>query len=189
MGITITPICIADGPTLQQSGAASCIPRTCAVTLPAGYFALGRKFHLSMAGKLSTAVLDASGAFDESPGSARFDLRLNGTVVWDTGAIVLNPLARAVNLPWSLTALIDCVSVGVDAATTFRGAGTFACAAITGAPASQPRASAIAALPWGTPPAAGLGVNAFTPLSVDVFFTQTSARGSLTVSQYAIEEL
>jgi hypothetical protein len=187
MTTRLTPICIADGPTLTGDTPASCLPLSCPLTLPAGYWTVGKAIRLRMSGKLSTKITNARGDFDELPGVARFDFRLGGIVVWDSLGVLLDPISRATDLPWTLNVEITCRAAGVES-TTFLGTGVFSCAAITGA-GTQPSAGASVVVPWSTAPAGGAAVNAFIALPVDVFFTQTSARGSLTVSQYAIEEI
>jgi hypothetical protein len=43
--------------------------------------------------------------------------------------------------------------------------------------------------PWNAAPAVGTGFDNTAANTVDVFFTQTVGTGSMTVHQYAIEEL
>jgi hypothetical protein len=45
------------------------------------------------------------------------------------------------------------------------------------------------ALPWNTAPVVGGGFNSQSALTLDVFFTQTVATGSMTVHQAIIEQL
>lgn len=188
MGTRITPICIADGPTLTGTTPASCVPLSCARTvLDPYYWSPGKIWRLSMSGKHSTVVKSARGDLDELPGSLRLDLRFGNVVAWDTLACLLDPLAAATDLPWTLDAEIRCNAVS-DGLVTFTGSGLIT-GALSGIPASQPRAGACAVVPWGTAPTAGASIDARIGLPVDVFFTQTNPRGSFTVTKYSIEEI
>ena len=44
-------------------------------------------------------------------------------------------------------------------------------------------------LPYNTAPAVGSGFNSTSALTLDLFFTQTVATGSLTCHQYAVEQM
>jgi hypothetical protein len=185
----ISPICVADGPALTGSAPQLCTPPDCPVVLDRGYWTPGKRWRLRASGIVSTVVKNAAGDRDELPGSMRFDVRFGGVVVWDSGEALLDPLAAVASKPWSLDVELACRVAG-SASTTLIGSGTLTSSALKGVSATaQPSAGASAALPWGTPPVVGAAFNSFLPLQAEVFFTNPSPRGSLTVQQYTIEEL
>jgi len=68
------------------------------------------------------------------------------------------------------------------------GCGTFQSEAVVGAPANTAGSNGSLLCPVGAP-AVGAGFDTTAALSVDVFFTQTVATGSMTVHQYKVESL
>ncbi|WP_196299689.1 hypothetical protein, partial [Streptococcus pneumoniae] len=44
-------------------------------------------------------------------------------------------------------------------------------------------------MPWNTAPVVGTGFNSQSALTLDCFFTQTVATGSMTVHQFMIEQM
>ena len=189
MTTRITPACIADGPTLTAAGHASCVPTRCPLTLPPGYWTEGKRWRLSLRGHITTSILDARGTLNASPGTARFDLRLGGIVVWDSGAIALNTSGAYTAQPWALDVEIGCRSIGVGSAATLLGVGAWTCADMAGASLTPPAAGGAIVVPVNAAPAVGAGFNSFAALDVDVHFSQSVSTGSLTVVQYAIEEV
>jgi hypothetical protein len=178
----LTPRSIADGPTLTAAAAASCIPVASKFTLPTCYFELGTTWRLRASGRISSVIT--------TPGTARFDLRIGAVVAWDSLAILLDTVAGHTTMPWVLDVLLTCRSIGNSTLTTLIGQGTWACEDILGTPATSPKGGIVAMVPWNTAPAVGTGFdNTAATNTVDLFFTQTAATGSMTVHQYAIEEL
>jgi hypothetical protein len=164
-----------DGPALTAAAAASCLPTYALPQLPAGYFAQGRMLRITAAGRITSAVT--------TPGTARFDVRLGGTVVFDTGAQALNTTAQT-NVPWWLEILLTCRNVGSGTSTNFMGVSRWNS---TDTASDHGHGSAMV-LPTSAP-AVGNGVNVQSALPLDLFFTQTVATGSLTLHQFAVEQL
>lgn len=171
-----------DGPTLTAAAAASCIPPAAKITLPNNFFYIGRKIKLTLQGRISCVA---------TPGTARFDIRLGGVaagnVVWDSGALNLNVAGKA-NVPWWFEADLICRSIGTVAATTLFGFGSFTSEAVVGSPANTAGGNGSLTCPVGAP-AVGTGFDSTAALTVDVFFTQTLATGSLTVHEYTFEAI
>lgn len=170
-----------DGPTLTAAAAASCIPTSAKITLPNNYFGIGKKLRITMAGRISSVIT--------TPGTARFDVRLGGTVVFDSQAILLDSVAAHTTVGWKLVIELTCRSIGPSTSATLFGNGTWTSEDILGVPATAPKGVLTAILPWNTTPAVGAGFDSTSALSVDVFFTQTVATGSLTVHDYSVESL
>ena len=186
MTTRLTPKCIADGPTLTRPEPASCVPVSCPLTLPAGYWVEGKSWRLTLAGKISSSNLDALRMLNVPSGFARYDLRLGGVVAWDSGEIALNSSGDFTNVPWSLTVELTCRAIG--SAATLIGVGVFACADLDGASTSPPKAGGVIVVPV-TAPAVGATFDSFAELQVGVFSASRYATGSRTVQQYSIEEI
>lgn len=170
----------ADGSALTAAAAASCIPTSAKYLLPANFFTyVGQQLQIKASGRISSVIT--------TPGSARFDLRLGGTVVWDSLAILLDTVAAHVNVGWSLDVLLTCRAIGPTASLI--GQGTWTCEDILGVPATAPKGVLSAMLPWNSAPAVGSTFDSTTALAADLFFTQTAATGSMTLHQYSLISL
>lgn len=170
-----------DGPVLTAAAAASCVPTYVPTTLPAGYWQIGRIWRLRMAGRISCVVT--------TPGTARFDMRLGGVVAFDTLAMPLNIVAKT-NVSWLLDVLMTCRAVGSGTSANLIGQGVFLSEAniLTPLPATGPGPGG-QMVPYNTAPVVGTGFNSQSALTLDFFFTQTVATGSLTVHQMMLEQM
>lgn len=146
-------------------------------TLPAQFFDVpGKKISIRATGKISSVIT--------TPGTARFDVRFGATVVFDGLAILLDSVAAHTNVGWWLDIELTCQTVGASA--TVIGAGRWLCEDILGVPASAPKGSLAAVLPWNSAPAAGNSFDATASQVVDLYFTQTVATGSCTLLTYEL---
>lgn len=170
-----------DGAALTAAAAASCLPTYVPTTLPAGYWQVGRMWRLTASGRISCAVT--------TPGTARWDLRLGGVVAFDTTAMPLNIVAK-VNVPWYLIVMLTCRAVGSGTSANLMGQGTWLSEAsvATMLPSVGPGPGG-QTVPYNIAPAVGTGFNSQSALTLDFFFTQTVATGSMTVHQFIIEQL
>jgi hypothetical protein len=170
-----------DGPTLTAAAAATCIPPAAkALVLPNGFFYIGRKVKITAQGRISVA--------NPSPGTGRFDVRLGGTVVFDTAAFNLNATVAKTNVPWWLEIDLICRAIGSGTSANLFGFANFQSEAVVGSPANTAGGNGSLLAPVGAP-AVGAGFDSTAALSVDLFFTQNVATGSLTVHLYAFEAL
>lgn len=177
----ITPFCTGDGPALTAAAAASCILANQKITLPNNYWYVGRMWRLRMTGRISCAVT--------TPGTARFDLRIGAVIAWDSLAMPLNIVAK-VNVPWTLDVLLTCRAVvGGVAGSNLIGQGTWESEAVIASPLPTVGGSGQFILPYNTAPVVGANFDNALANTVDVFFTQTVATGSMTVHQALIEEM
>lgn len=168
-----------DGPTLTAAAAASCIQTNAKGTLPAAYFYVGRMLKLTMQGRISCVVT--------TPGTARFDVRFGSIVVFDGGALNLNVVAKT-TVPFWVEIILTCRAVGATTTANLMGCGSFTSEAVVGSPANTAGGNGSLLMPVGAP-AVGNGFDSTAAQTVDVFFTQTVATGSLTVHQYKVESL
>lgn len=181
MAVQVIASTYTDGPTLTTAAAASCVPTYFPTTLPAGYWQIARMWRLTMTGRISCAVT--------TPGTARFDVRLGGIVAFDTLAIPLNIVAKT-NVRWHLDVLLTCRAVGSGTSANLFGSGYWLSEAnlLVPLPTVGPGPGG-AMVPFNAIPAVGAGFNSQSALTLDVFFTQTLATGSMTVHQAMIEQL
>src|ERR1041384_1506220 len=98
-----------DGTAKTATAAASLLPTTALYTLPPNFFYPGKAIKVIAMGRISCVVT--------TPGTFRLDLRLGGTVVFDTGALNLNTVAKT-NVPWWFEAYLTCRSTGSSTSAT-----------------------------------------------------------------------
>ena len=166
----------SDGTANTAGTAASCIPAAAVITLPQGYWKnIGQQLLIKASGRISSVIT--------TPGTARYDVRLGGTVVFDGLAVLLDTVAAHTNVGWMLEILLTCRAIG--ATGNFMGQGLWTCEDILGVPATAPKGVEAAMLPWNSAPAVGGNINTASALSLDLFFTQTAATGSMTLHQYS----
>ena len=177
----LSPLAIgtADGPTLASASAATCLPVTAKYTFPPNSIQAGSVLSVRAQGRISCVVT--------TPGTARFDLRLGGTVVFDSGAMNLNTVAQT-TVPWWLEIDITCRVAGSSG--NFFGFSRFQSVAVVGSAAvtaggNGGLVSAVSGGP-GSAPAAGGNVDLTASNAFDCFFTQTVATGSLTVHNFVL---
>ena len=170
-----------DGPTLTAAAAASCLPTYLPSTLPANFFQLGRKLRLRASGRISSAVT--------TPGTARYDLRIGGVVVFDTQAIPLNIVVQT-TVGWTMDVMLTCRSVGTGTSANLFPQGVWLSAASlnTAAPATGPGPGGVV-VPFNAAPAVGTGFNSTAANTLDFFFTQTVATGSMTMHDFLLEQI
>lgn len=171
---------VADGPTLTAAAAATCLPVTALYTFPPNSVQIGTTLRITAMGRVSTVVT--------TPGTMRFDVRLGGTVIYDSGAYVLRTTV-ATTVPWWFEALITCRANG--ASGNFFGFGRLQSQNLIGgvSAATGDSTSIVSAVSTGgdAAPAVGGSVNTTISNAFDFFFTQTAATGSLTVHNFVME--
>lgn len=168
-----------DGTALTAAAAATALPAAAKYTLPANFFSIGKQLLVRASGRISSLIT--------TPGTARYDIRFGGTVVFDSLAILLDSVAAHATVGWYLEILLTCRAIG--ATGNLMGQGKWTSEDILGVPATAPKGVLTAILPWNSAPAVGGNFDTTTTQQVDLFFTQTVATGSMTVHQYSIISL
>lgn len=164
----------ADGPTLTAAAAASMLQPQAKAVLPAGYFdRVGKQLLILATGRISNVVT--------TPGTARFDVRMDSTVVADSNAMPLNVVAKT-NVGWWLEMLLTCKAVG--SAGNLMMQGRWQSESYIGSPAATAGGNGSIMLPYNAAPAVGANFDTSVAHALDVFFTQTVATGSMTCHQY-----
>ncbi len=165
-----------DGTALTAASAASCLPALSKLLFPANNLKIGDVLRATWAGRISCVVT--------TPGTARFDLRMGSNVIFDTGALNLNVVAKT-NVPFLLEVDLFIRAVGASTSTTALGIGKFTSEAVVGAPANSAGGNGVLCCPVGAP-AVGAGWDCTTSNVVDSFFTQTVATGSMTLHNFSL---
>jgi len=169
-----------DGTALTAAAAASCLPAHAKFPLPGCFFdTVGKQLMIRASGRISSLIT--------TPGTARFDVRFGSTVVADGLAVLLDTVAAHTNVGWWLKMLLTCRAVGASA--SLMQSGIWVCEDILGVPATAPKGSLTALLPWNSAPTVGATFDSTAAQIVDLFFTQTVATGSLTLHQYSLISL
>jgi hypothetical protein len=175
-----------DGPALTAAAAASAlISASPAVnqgrfTFPAGLMKIGDVFRITASGRISCVVT--------TPGTARFDVRFGSAVVFDSQSMNLNTTAQT-NVPWWLDVILTCRSIGASTNATLFGQGIWSSPAVVGSPAVSAGGSGSLVLPNSGAPAVGSGFDSTVSNTIDLFFTQTVATGSMTLHQFCLAYL
>ena len=169
------------GPSLTAAAAASMLGAGAKIATANGYWQVGKRWRIEASGIISSVIT--------TPGTARFDLRMGSNVVFDSLAIALDSVAAHVNVGWRLSIDLRCETIGSGTTATLRGQGTWTCEDILGVPASAPKGVLSAILPWNTGTTIGGGFDSTAANTVDMFFTQTVATGSMTLNMLDIYDL
>jgi hypothetical protein len=168
-----------DGTALTAAARATALPVQAKGVLDPGFFQYaGRMLHVWAAGRISTVIT--------TPGTARFDVDFGGTVVFDSQAVLLDAVAAHTNVSWELDIVLTCRTVGTNA--NLMGVGKFISEVVKGS-GVMPLGSLVAMLPWNAAPAVGANFSSIVSQTVDLFFTQTVATGSMTLHQYCLEAM
>lgn len=169
-----------DGTALTAAAAATALPAAAIWTLPANYFDyIGKQLVIEAYGRLSTVVT--------TPGTWRWDIRLGGVVVFDSlaGAFVTSNAYS--NVGWSLRITLTCRAIGAGTTANLMGQGTFTAPNVLGgANVAMPIGGVVGMMPWNSAPAVGGGFNSTASQTLDMFWTQTAATGSVTVHQFSV---
>lgn len=165
------------GAVVAAATPTSLLPAQAKLPLPAGYFnAPGKKLKIVAWGRISSAIT--------SPGTATFDIRLGGTVVFNGGAILLDSVATHTNVGWKLEVDLTCRAVGT--AGNLMGQGMWTSEDILGVPATAPKGVLSAMLPWNTAPVVGGNFDTTVTQIVDLFFTNNLGTGSCQCHQFEV---
>lgn len=165
-----------DGNTLTAAAAATCIPPAALITIPAGWWQVGRVLKVVAQGRISCAAT--------TPGTARFQVRHGAVSIFDSGALNLNVVAKT-TVPWWLEIKMTCRAIGNSTNANVMSFGQFTSEAVVGAPLPSAGGNASLLCPVGTP-VVGTGFDSTIANIMDLFFTQTVATGSLTVHRYEV---
>ena len=168
-----------DGP-VNTAGTAASMLASPKITLTERFWSMHKAVRISAWGRMSSVIT--------TPGTARFDVRQpSPTIIWDSLAVLLDTVAAHVTMPWRL--MIDLVCRAEGATGNLFGSGEFKYEGILGTPATMPKGSLTAMLPWNTAPVVSGNFDTAPANALDVFFTQTVATGSMTCHGCTIESL
>src|SRR3990167_7611615 len=81
-------------------------------TFPAGFFSIGKRLNIRVAGGVGTLVT--------TPGTITFQVMVGSVIAFTTGALQLNPTAHT-DLPFWLDIMLTCISIGDGTNGTMKG--------------------------------------------------------------------
>jgi hypothetical protein len=165
-----------DGAALTAAAAATCLPAQAVFTLPANTLKIGDKLCVRASGRISCVVT--------TPGTARYDIRIGGAVIFDSQAMNLNVVAKT-NVGWWLDVEFTVRAVGSSANGLGQGIWLSEAGILTAVPTTGPGPGGFT-LPYNTAPVVGANFNSTVSNTVDLFFTQTVATGSMTLHEYEL---
>lgn len=167
------------GPTLTAAAAASMLVAASPAanqhryTFPADSLKVNDKLQFKASGIISCVVT--------TPGTARFDLRFGSVVVFDSGALNLNIVAKT-NVPWWLDVELTVRSIGAGTAATLWAQGIWMSEAVIASPLPTVGGNGVLNVPVSGL-AVSTGFDSTSSFLIDSFFTQTVATGSMTCQQ------
>lgn len=175
-----------DGTALTAIASASMLQGSTATrakyTFPANFFEVNKCIKIHASGRVSTVIT--------TPGTFRFDVRLGGTVVWDSLAINPATAAGRTNVHWYLEVELYCQAAGDSTtATLFPGKCTLTTDDLIAGAIATAGPVGMATLPYNTAPAVGAGFSSVVSQQFDLFFTQVVNTGSITLHTLRIEAL
>jgi hypothetical protein len=170
---------VGDGPTQTAAAAATLLPSSTKYTLAPNFWYPGKQLRVTASGRISCVA--------SAPGTARYDVRFGTVVVFDGGAVPMNPVGK-VSVGWWLEILLTCRTIS-NTAATLMGAGRWTSEAGVGAPLPSAGGAPPFVLPFNAPPVVGNGFDSTAAQPVDLFFTQTVGTGQVTLHQYLLEEI
>jgi hypothetical protein len=180
--MTMLVASVGDGPVCTAAAATPCLNDMCKYPYSGTDLKVGDVFYVEWQGRISCAAT--------TPGTARFDLRMDSTVIWDSGAINLNTTAKT-NVKFKLSGnlFVRQVLSGTTGAAAVIGLLDFDSEAILGS-AAENASGGIAGLlvPIGAP-ANGSTWDPSTGHTWGSSFTQTVATGSMTVHNFMAAKL
>lgn len=176
---------VTDGTANTAGTAASMLNPTAVYTFPPNYFGpanngIGKSYHIYASGRISNVIT--------SPGTARYDIRMGSTVVFDTTAMNLNVVAK-VNVNWILNLWFTVRAIGSSTSANIFCQGTWQSESVIASPLPTVGGSGMFTLPYNSAPAAGAGFDSTAAKTLDVFFTQSLGTGSHTCHDYYLFEL
>ncbi len=182
MSIETLVTSIVDGTANTAGTAASCIPSAAKITTVPNFWTIGKMVRIKASGRISSLIT--------TPGTARFDVRIGAVVAWDGLAVLLDTVAAHTTVGWDLEIILTCRAQGNSTSANVIGVGKWICEDILGVPTTAPKGVLTAILPWNTAPGvAGTGFDSTAAQTLDLFFTQTVATGTMTCHSYSVESL
>lgn len=171
----------ADGPALSNiAGPQSILNPDCKWTFPAQYFRLGRVIRITGMVALSNIVT--------TPGTITLDVRLNGTVVWSSGAMNFSATAHTL-LPCDLSITLATYADG--SSSNFLGQGfAWSRALAVGAGADNTNSIVLYPMPT-TSPAVGSNFDGTLAQQLDmqVTFSNQQTGNAITLKQFVLTSM
>lgn len=165
-----------DGTAVTGTAAGTLLPTAAKAVLPANYFAIGRVLRANLWGRISNIVT--------TPGTLTLDFRLNNGVVFTSGAIPLNVVAKT-NVSWRTILMLTCRSIGSGSVATLMGQGDFTSESVVSSVAGTANDVMLPA----SAPAVGTGFDSTAAQVCDMQATFSLTGNSIQLHQYTLESM
>ena len=153
------------------------------VSLPAGFWTVGKSVRITATGGIGTLVT--------TPGTITFQVMIGAAIAFTTGAIQLNATAHT-NLPFILEIILTCRAVGNGTNSNLIGTSkiTGIMPTVTAAQVDGVNSMAVLVAP-ATAPAVGAGFDSTTAQVLDFFagFSISNAANTVKIEQYIVESM
>jgi hypothetical protein len=170
---------IGDGAAITAAARTTLLPAHAIITLPNHFFYVGKAIKITAHGRISCVIT--------TPGTARFDVAVGAIVALDSLALNLNIVAKT-NVPWLVEMILFCRAIGNGVNSSLFGYGTFQSEAVIASPLPTVGGNGSLLFPVAAPAVGALFDNSLAN-TLNLFFTQTVATGSITLHNYKVEEL
>ena len=170
-----------DGTALTASTTpTSIIPAAAKVTLPSGFFQIGRVIKVTAHGRVSNIVT--------TPGTLTLDVRFGAVIVANGGAMSLNIVAKT-NVPFALEWILTCRAIGSGTTANMMHQGTWTSESVIGSGIPTAGGAGTHMLPNVTP-AVGTGFDSTAAQTIDLFATWSlNNANSIQTHQFKVESL
>lgn len=165
-----------DGTAVTGTAAATLLPTSAKAVLPANYFTIGRTLRINAWGRISNIVT--------TPGTLTLDFRLNNGLVFASGAIPLNVVAKT-NVSWRVILMLTCRSIGSGSLATLMGQGDFTSESVVSSVAGTANDVMLPA----SAPAVGTGFDSTAAQVCDMQATFSLTGNSIQLHQYTLESM
>lgn len=168
----------SDGSALTGTTPTSILPAAAKNTLSPCSLMIGSLLRLKASGRISNIVT--------TPGTFTFDLKFGSTIVWTSGAIPLNIVAKT-NVTWILEVDLVVRAIGGGTNANLMGIGRFQSESVIGSPAASAGGNGSLVLPTSAP-AVGNGFDSTAQQVPDLFgtFSVNNAGNAITLHQFSM---
>lgn len=171
----------ADGAALTASTTPTSILHASGlVTLEESFFFVGKHLRIHSAGRISNVVT--------TPGTLTLEVKLGSIVVWSSGAMGLNIVAKT-NVSWIFDLCLTCRAIGSGMSANLIGIGEFTSESVVGSPVPASGGAGSLVVP-ASAPAVGNGFDSTAAQQLNLFATWSlNNANSITAHQHTVEAL
>ena len=168
-----------DGPALSSTAAASIIPTQNKITLPSGFWVLGKTIRIRGMARCSNIAT--------TPGTLTLDVRVAAVIAY-TATMQLSTTVHT-TLPLAFELLLTCRAVGTGTSANLMGSGTATSQTLSLTAVADSATTPATLLAPNVTPVVGTGFDSTLANTLDMFGTFSLTGNGLTLQQYVVESL